>query len=704
MATSDDTCGSEEESEASGGFGGSDVEEISLKTGGLTISGKQEKRKRSAEKNVGNSPPMMIPAKRTPRRACKPVKLMERLRHSGGRISPKTTAKRTPKRGTPRTSSQLKKKIPAALGSIGRAKYILKNMLLLAELTVDELKQICTDEDVAFAGKKVPAIVSIAEKRAEKAYGSQNEEEQGYAEQPDMEEAATKEIDDASDLGELESMFIGHRNPALNTCGRLPKRKHRRGKRTRKEKEERARHNKDGQYHREPSKVTPVKVRLNEVDDWSMNIFGVLEERERLEYRGFHLFTKGGNLWSGGYKTIRKAFRLSMVEVNGQRVKLSACKQVFKEGGEVEVCYLRRWKSKIGADNIFLISLFRNPRKLKCLEQRSLEELMRLRNAAKDFQNKSTTAYLRRIIVRTIKNVFGWQVNSSLIVRLKFDDRIKLAEVRKVVNDKIEELDLPVCVKKEARSTVRTVWVKSPSVSNLLHNQRRYAKAEVQTCRCAGLPYPRIGDHVQFRLQELKGIHPMIVNANNIPKPDHQDRRRMLREEIGTTFEGWANNRGEKIVVQQSEVDRCLIGSRDEGTKYLTTRDVQRVKVQLDGLVLTPLDRNPGETLVMCPKLYYEGMMDMYVRNVGYIVEVRSEEAIKTQMKIDIKRQQLQRDVRWDAKGDFGDAYILPKHKDLSRFDQSAQPIRSPRLRRGRICRRLLTIYCLRCHLTGTST
>ncbi|GBG91139.1 hypothetical protein CBR_g52020 [Chara braunii] len=204
MATPDHTIGSEEESEALGGSGDSDVDEISQKTGELTITGKQEKRKRSAEKNVGNSPPMMTPAKRTPRRTIKPVKLAERLRQGGERTSPGQSARKTPKRATPRSGNQ-RKKISAKIGSVGKVKYMRENMLLLADLTVDELKQISVDEGVQFGGKKVPTIVAITEKRPEKAYGSQEDEEQDNVEplkEAEGAEATEKEMEEAFETDE----------------------------------------------------------------------------------------------------------------------------------------------------------------------------------------------------------------------------------------------------------------------------------------------------------------------------------------------------------------------------------------------------------------------------------------------------------------------------------------------------------------------
>ncbi|GBG75086.1 hypothetical protein CBR_g19599 [Chara braunii] len=112
-----------------------EVEALSNKTGNLTI---KEKRKRSGEKETGDSPPMETPKKR----------------HG--------------KQG---------RKIPATIGPIGRLKYVTENLRDLADLTVDELKQICKTEDVQWEGKKMQTILAIANKRTQVAYRSHDEDD-----------------------------------------------------------------------------------------------------------------------------------------------------------------------------------------------------------------------------------------------------------------------------------------------------------------------------------------------------------------------------------------------------------------------------------------------------------------------------------------------------------------------------------------------
>ncbi|GBG60501.1 hypothetical protein CBR_g5675 [Chara braunii] len=156
-------------------------------TEGLAIS---EKRKRSAERTIGNSPPMVTPAKRpTKRGELNPKRLQLSCRRKPLKRSP--ADKKTPLR------SILKKKIPAAPGEMGKLRYVTDNLRELGNLNVEELKLICRTEDVPFEGmKKMDTILAITEKRTHVAYGSQPEAEHAEGDNVDehVEESRTEDV------------------------------------------------------------------------------------------------------------------------------------------------------------------------------------------------------------------------------------------------------------------------------------------------------------------------------------------------------------------------------------------------------------------------------------------------------------------------------------------------------------------------------
>ncbi|GBG63668.1 hypothetical protein CBR_g38980 [Chara braunii] len=159
----------------------SEVESLSRKTEKLVIS---EKRKRGAEKQVGDSPPMVTPAKRTAKR-----RLQLGCRHQ--------LMKKTPPCKTPGTG---RRKIPAASGTIGKLKFVTDNLRELGDMTVEELKKICQSEDVEYEGKKMQAILAIAEKRTHIAYGDEEAKVQG-------EETGENQVDHGGEEDVVEDSY-----------------------------------------------------------------------------------------------------------------------------------------------------------------------------------------------------------------------------------------------------------------------------------------------------------------------------------------------------------------------------------------------------------------------------------------------------------------------------------------------------------------
>ncbi|GBG71898.1 hypothetical protein CBR_g10834 [Chara braunii] len=181
--------------------GVSEVEELSNKAERLVIS---EKRKRSPDGPVGDSPPVTLSPKRTPRKTgVKPVKLATKLQAATGTTTKKFTAHgettRTPTRYTQRKGTPTTK-IAAKIRSATRAKFIGDNMRVLAEYQAEDLKRMCKRDEVEY-GNKVITVINIAEKRVEEAYGEADTEGEGKAE--DVHETMDS-VDEASDDGEDE--------------------------------------------------------------------------------------------------------------------------------------------------------------------------------------------------------------------------------------------------------------------------------------------------------------------------------------------------------------------------------------------------------------------------------------------------------------------------------------------------------------------
>ncbi|GBG64281.1 hypothetical protein CBR_g41201 [Chara braunii] len=144
-------------------FEGSEIEALSEQAERLIIS---EKRKRGADRTIGDSPPMETPAKRTASHgALDPKRLLLSVRRQPMKTPP---TKKTPRS---RRGKWGAKKVPASPDMMG---FVTDNIRDLGERNIEELKHICREESVPFEGlKKMDMILAITEKRSNAAFNTE---------------------------------------------------------------------------------------------------------------------------------------------------------------------------------------------------------------------------------------------------------------------------------------------------------------------------------------------------------------------------------------------------------------------------------------------------------------------------------------------------------------------------------------------------
>ncbi|GBG72271.1 hypothetical protein CBR_g11200 [Chara braunii] len=284
---------------------------------------------------------------------------------------------------------------------------------------------------------------------------------------------------------------------------------------------------------------------------------------------------------------------------------------------------------------------------------------------------------LRRILFGAIKQKSGVKLYSKLVVRTKYDDRVDLVRLRKLCDEKIDKLGFPSCTNDFLKRKSRVVWTKNPTVGELLHNHREFASREVVACACTGFDLPQSGGHVRCRLSELADIDPMLMNAKNVPRCVKERRERNLKKEIEDGFTMWKQGRDTSVEVELKEVKLCMNGRGQVGGE-LELESVLKLKRRFEGLVFTSVDRNPGETCIMCPLLYYEGMQTMFLKNEGYVFDERSEDRFWDESYDEYVEAGLGQLGKWKMTGGTGKSYVIPKHKDLGSFQPIYPTFREP--------------------------
>ncbi|GBG77139.1 hypothetical protein CBR_g23465 [Chara braunii] len=162
-----------------------------------------------------------------------------------------------------------------------------------------------------------------------------------------------------------------------------------------------------------------------------------------------------------------------------------------------------------------------------------------------------------------------------------------------------------------------------------------------------------------------------------------------IAEEVVSGFSNWYNLKGFVPDFGLFDFQVCF-GEKDDSSDRISVLEVNTVKRECDGMVLTPLDRNAGETLVMCPFVYYRAMMDSFVTNVGYRIVKDQEREVLAMVKMEVREEGLTKFARWDDKGSYGVSYVLPKHKDTSRFRPICPTFKEPMVKIGRVVAKAL--------------
>ncbi|GBG62267.1 hypothetical protein CBR_g29875 [Chara braunii] len=105
---------------------------------------------------------------------------------------------------------------------------------------------------------------------------------------------------------------------------------------------------------------------------------------------------------------------------------------------------------------------------------------------------------------------------------------------------------------------------------------------------------------------------------------------------------------------------------------------VYAIKRRYKDLVITQVDRNGGDLVLMCPSSDQHGLDKMFTWSAAYDVVSRGEAETLKEMKRKFVSLDLHKLVNRNLKGKIGSPYVLPKHKDLERWRPIAPAYSEP--------------------------
>ncbi|GBG59305.1 hypothetical protein CBR_g32318 [Chara braunii] len=383
--------------------------------------------------------------------------------------------------------------------------------------------------------------------------------------------------------------------------------------------------------------------------------------------REYKLLSNGGKVQTNNWRIMRRLFGETRVCVGKRTRPLRKCKKILEQEGWVRIRDVKEASPMALELKRKLVQMFKFKKKKEKLRKLLISDLIRYYGAAKIFSTKRSRSRAKKIVTDVVREKFGMQISRRVVTKVRYDEWIKKGEVARLVKRKIGGLPRDNVVKEMVKQRTRVVWIRGPNVGEIIHNHRRYAASGVARCCCIDSFLPKEKGHVHFRLGTWEGCPEIAKNTKNVPKDWVDECGKRVGEEIMSSIHGidWLNVDASFVKVTEIELSRCVdkSGSTEEGNM----EQVINLKKKLDGFVCTPLDRNPGESLVMCAERYAAGMRSTLIANEGYERRKEEEKEILERMGKEYRKRKFGEYGVWKKGGRLGHAYALPKHKDTTK-------------------------------------
>ncbi|GBG77996.1 hypothetical protein CBR_g25929 [Chara braunii] len=452
------------------------------------------------------------------------------------------------------------------------------------------------------------------------------------------------------DLKRIERCLIRRWSPTLNQHDRNPtqprRRRKRRGKRERKGRQRRR--EKGGNLLKLEDGNGMTTTRLTDCLE-----LAVKEGRKNLN------LTCSGEIWCEDWKVLKRRFGMTTIEIQGKTCTLKEGKRQIEKGGPLTIkdpTETITFPAKIMRELLLLLT---QPWRRKLLRKKEDHELTYMYQATRGFEKRSRQR-MRTILSKIINEKLGINLRKRITVKIPYNDRVDRRKIADVTEGKIGDLGMKEEITTIVRRHICTVWMKKQTVGDMLHNHRDFARSNGSICRCAESPFPLVEGHVRCRLSEI-GAPDFVLNARNIPSQTCHVKRGIMTailDGLGEIF----RIKGKTLTVHKSEVEMCVVEEeeiRDE--QYVVT---QAWKQKLRDLVCMPMDRNPRATYIVCPMVYARALHDIFWHGHNFkMCSMTMNEAL-TICKKKYEEMDLKRMGSWRTKGQFGDAYVIPKHKD----------------------------------------
>ncbi|GBG72714.1 hypothetical protein CBR_g12282 [Chara braunii] len=382
-----------------------------------------------------------------------------------------------------------------------------------------------------------------------------------------------------------------------------------------------------------------------------------------------------------GELVVRGKVGKSVIMIRGERKKLKKCKQML-ERGTTFAMVIKITSSAIEHRRNILRDMVRQPWRIRDMYRKKSSELLALYRTASTFGRKITRNHLKVRIAKIVCVVHGIEVRS---VKIPFSPSINTREVSEVTARAIGQIITDTHLRVYVTKRVQVVFWKCAIVGQLIHNQRICTSAEEVRCMCGRMEWPWERGHVKVRLDDISGVPSFLKNSRNVTCGDVASIP-VLRDCILAALKTWS--RGKRIKIGDEDLKKYIVHERMKDIRAMKGAEVKAWSRRFGNLVAVPIDRNTGATLLICPVLYLHACKMTFNFSPSFAPVQKSEMAILREIKQNYARKGLEKIATWGTGGEIGQAYVLPKDKDLERWRPISPATKDPaRLAGSRIGR-----------------
>ncbi|GBG75165.1 hypothetical protein CBR_g19678 [Chara braunii] len=238
-----------------------------------------------------------------------------------------------------------------------------------------------------------------------------------------------------------------------------------------------------------------------------------------------------------------------------------------------------------------------------------------------------------------------------------------------------------------------------------MHTYRWILEKGQDMCVCSDFRLTRYQGHVRIRLDEVEGVDRYLHSSRNITCGRTISKFQLMEKIYQAIPRACRSN---MLQIKNEDIERCFRTQEVKQNGAMTEQEVTQQVGHLQHLVLVPLDRNPGATLVICPTLYMHTFRLTFCWNAAFRSLIQSESEFLVESKGAYDDAGLQNVAIWRTSGKLGRAYIIPKDKDYSRWRHISpswsEPSRTASTRLRRALRYMLLCLPVSYHFSLRST